>query len=115
MIYLPESAAAWGSDRFADVLKRELGTLDASRLPLQQGMTAGSQALDTQVSAMILHVEDDADHIHVRAGIFYTGIIAGCSCADDPTPIGEQAEYCVVNIDIDKATGAAKVILHEEC
>ncbi|MEZ5541890.1 MAG: hypothetical protein R3F42_07590 [Pseudomonadota bacterium] len=49
--------------------------------------------------------------IHARAGLFYTGIIAGCSCADDPTPVEEQAEYCVVDITIDRLTGAATIRL----
>jgi hypothetical protein len=111
MIFLPASVNAWGSDRFAEVLQRELGAMDASRLPLQQGMTAGSLALDTRVSVMILRVEDDADHIHVRAGIFYTGIIAGCSCADDPSPVDEHSEYCEVQLAIDKATAGTALTL----
>lgn len=53
---------------------------------------------------MILDQSEDADLIRVKAGIFYTGIIAGCSCADDPTPIAEQSEYCVVQLCIDKAS-----------
>ena len=52
--------------------------------------------------------------IRVKAGIFYTGIIAGCSCADDPTPIDELNEYCVVQLDIDLATADTTVTLLDE-
>jgi hypothetical protein len=111
MIRLPESAAAWGTNGFTDVLKRELGEMGVDELPLQQGMSTGSHAVDKPVSVMIIRVSDDPDHIHVRAGIFYTGIIAGCSCADDPTPVDEHAEYCEIRLDIDKATAATAVSL----
>ena len=47
----------------------------------------------------------------MNAGIFYRSVIGGCSCADDPTPVDEQAEYCEVVVEIDKVTAEAKVTL----
>ena len=44
-------------------------------------------------------------------GIFYTGVVAGCSCADDPTPVEEQHEYCEVLIEINRATAEAVIRL----
>lgn len=87
--------------------------MGVDELPLQQGMSTGSHAVDKPVSVMIIHVSDDPDHIHVRAGIFYSAIIAGCSCADDPTPVEEHAEYCEIRLDIDKATAATAISLLE--
>ena len=60
---------------------------------------------------MLLSVSDDEGFIRVKAGIFYKGIIAGCSCADDPTPAGENNEYCEVQLDIDKTTANTTVEL----
>ena len=60
---------------------------------------------------MIILVADDEGFIHVKAGIFYSGIIAGCSCADDPTPVDEQNEYCEVQFEINKKTAEATVAL----
>lgn len=60
---------------------------------------------------MINAVSEEAGFIRARAGIFYTGVIAGCSCADDPTPVDEQNEYCDVRVDIDKQTGEATIAL----
>ena len=85
--------------------------MDAAQLPLQQGLSTGSHAIDNQLEAMIIRVSGEAGVIRVKAGIFYSGIIAGCSCADDPTPVSEQSEYCVVQLDINTMTGAVAVVL----
>lgn len=63
---------------------------------------------------MIIGVAEENEYIRVKAGIFYQSIIAGCSCADDPTPIDTNQEYCVVQFIIDKSSSAAKVELIEE-
>ena len=110
MIQLNKSAAAWGSPEFNDVLKGELGGL-ARQLPLQQGLSGSSHAMDSRVEAMIISSTDDAECIHVRAGIFYSGIIAGCSGADDPTIVEENSEYCEVQLDIDKETTETVITL----
>ena len=114
MIRLPHTLAAWGRPGFGATLKAELEGLDAACLPLQQGLTGSSYVADKPFEVTILGVSEHGDLIRARAGVFYSGIVAGCSCADDPTPLDEQAEYCVVQIDIDKATGEAMATLAAE-
>ena len=114
MIRLKKSLNAWGTPDFEDVLKDEIAKMDASQLPLQQGLTTSSHALDDNIRAMIIAVSANDDFIQAKAGIFYSGIIAGCSCADDPTPVEEQNEYCEVMIFIDKKTAEATVKLVAE-
>lgn len=97
---LTNSLQAWGTPEFNRVLKHEIEQLDASQLPLQQCLSVGSYALDNKLEAVILDATRTEDCIRVKAGIFYTSIIAGCSCADDPTPIDENTEYCVIQLDI---------------
>lgn len=63
---------------------------------------------------MVLGVSEENNFIRARAGIFYTSIIAGCSCADDPTPISELNEYCEVQLDIDKQTAEATIVLQPD-
>jgi hypothetical protein len=63
---------------------------------------------------MIIGVSEAAGLIRVKAGIFYTGVIAGCSCADDPTPVDELNEYCVLQLGIDKKTAETTVTLLAE-
>ena len=114
MIRLPASLNAWGTPEFETVLKREIEQVDAGLLPLQQGLSASSYVTDRPFQARIISVREDAGQIRVKAGIFYTGVIAGCSCADDPTPIDAQTEYCVVQISIDRTTADATVTLLKE-
>jgi len=114
MLRLPESLNARDTPGFRDVLKQEIEQLDAAALPLQQGLTRSSHVTDRPFQAMIIGVHEESGLIRVKAGIFYTGIIAGCSCADDPTPIDELNEYCVVQLDIDRTTADTTVTLLEE-
>lgn len=114
MIRLTKTLNAWGTPGFEDMFKGEVEQLDADRLPLQQALSTSSHVTDSQRTVTIIRTSEDEDLIHIKAGIFYSGIIAGCSCADDPTPIDEQNEYCVVHIDIHKQTAEATITLLDE-
>lgn len=106
-----KALGAWGTPGFNQVLKQQIEQLDPGQLPLQQGLARSSHVADSKFTAMILRVSDDADCIHAKVGISYAGIIAGCSCADDPTPLSEQAEYCEVLLAINKQTAGTTVTL----
>lgn len=114
MIRLTNALSAWGTPGFENVLKKEIEQMDAGQLPLQQGLTTGSYALDGRHKAMIIGTSEDASVIRVKAGIFYSGIIGGCACADDPTPVNEESEYCVVQLDINKLTAETTIALLAE-
>ncbi len=114
MIHLPESLAAWGSPAFSETFKIEASRLDADSLPLQKGLARSSHVASSPFSVIVTNVTDDPVSIQVKAGIVYAGIIAGCSCADDPTPISEQTEYCEVLFEINKLTAATLVSLLNE-
>lgn len=114
MLRLTRSLHAWGTPEFAAILKQEIEQAGADPLPLQQGLSASSVALGDKISVMITSVSEDAGFIHARAGVFYSGVIAGCSCADDPTPVNENSEYCELRFDIDKQTAATTVTLLAE-
>jgi hypothetical protein len=107
MLHLPRSLAAWPSPDFAATLKLELEQLDPAALPLQAGLTSSSYVHGDRFTVMVIGTREDAESIKVKVGIFYEGIVAGCNCADDPTPVEAQSEYCEVEVRIDKATAAA--------
>ena len=113
-IRLNKSLKTCGTPEFKEVFQQEIAQLDSDLLPLQHGLSVSSHVTGSPVQAMVLDLSDDANQIHVKAGIFYTGIIAGCSCADDPTPIAEQNEYCVLQFCIDKQTAETTVTLVSE-
>lgn len=112
-IRLPATRDAWGTPDFEGVAKREIAALDPAALPLQRALAVSSHVAAQPIQATILAAGTDAGRLRVKAGIFYSGIIAGCSCTDDPTPMSEQAEYCVLRLDIDPATAEATVTLLE--
>ncbi len=114
MIRLPNALNAWGTADFEAAFKQEIAALDAANLPLQQGLSISSHVTERPVQAMVLSAGEDAGRIRVKAGIFYTGIIAGCSCTDDPTPMSELNEYCVVQFDIDPETAETTATLLPE-
>lgn len=92
-------------------IKDEIEHLDVDLLPLEQGLSRSSHVSADRVGATILRVEAETGRIRVKAGLLYAGIIAGCGCADDPTPVDELAEYCEVWFEINAATGEAEVSL----
>lgn len=107
-MHLPDSARAWGTADFPAVLKRELAE-HADELPLQQALSGTSAVADEPVTVVLLDAQADETSIHAKVGIFFAGILAGCSCADDPTPVEPQTEYCELRIAIERATGNASL------
>lgn len=111
---LNETLAAWQTPAFNEIFKAEIKQLDPDLLPLQAGLTHSNTANADSLSVRILSTAELPACLQIKAGLFYTGIIAGCSCADDPTPVDEINEYCEVRFEIDKRTGAATVTLLQD-
>ena len=102
---------AWGTPDFKAALKREIERMSVEQLPLQQGLTTGNYVLDKPRTATVNNMSEAEHVICATVGIFYQSVIAGCSCADDPTPTNENNEYCEIRLDINKITAEASVTL----
>ena len=111
VIKLIKSLKSRGTSSFGDVFKNEVKAIDPHFLPLQQGMSQSSYLAEGDIDVVVLSLSETDVSIQVKTGIFYTGVIAGSCCADDPTPVGEQNEYCEVQFDIDLATADTPVTL----
>lgn len=111
MIKLANALNAWETPEFESRLKDEIQNLDPELLPLQKGLSQSSYVGDADIEVVVLNVSATTHVIHAKIGIFYAGIIAGSCCADDPTPVCEQNEYCEVQLDIDKETAEATIRL----
>lgn len=110
MIVFPLSALGKNTaDKAA--YKQLIESCAPDELPLQQGLVLSSRVADKPFEAMIINHSEEEGFIYLKVGIFYTGIIAGCSCADDPSPMDEQVEYCVLQFVIDQQSGDARVSL----
>lgn len=109
MLQLSKSLPSVADQDFEEALKKEIEQLDASLLPLQQGLSVGGYALQDSFRVMIIAITEREGVLLVKAGIFYHGVIAGCSCADDPSPTDVTTEFCEVLFEIDRLTGEGSV------
>lgn len=109
---LPLSLRAWGTPDFPAALKRELAEY-AAALPLQQALTGTSAVANEAVTVVFLDAQTDGARIHAKVGVFFGGILAGCSCADDPTPVEAQTEYCELRLEIDRTSAETGVRLSD--
>ena len=106
--------AAWATPDFQTILKEEVEGLDAALLPLDAALTRGSHVSARRVGARVLRAEATPERIEVKLGLFFTTLIAGCACADDPTPEDDLTEYCEVWMRIDRRTAETEVALVED-
>jgi hypothetical protein len=60
---------------------------------------------------MIISVSEESGSILAKVGVFYAGLITGCSCDEDPTPNSEYSEYCELQLEINKANADASARL----
>lgn len=114
MNYLHASLKAWNTPAFKETLAQEVAQLGVDGLPLQAGLSQGSVALDDELGIMMINASDTPGFITATLGISYSGIVAGCSCADDPTPESRTTEYCQVRLQIDKTTAQSVITLLPE-
>ncbi len=99
---------------FKNIAKNTIKNIDPTLLPLQQGLSFSSYVGKNTFHPVILNITDNIDEINIKAAIFYTGIIAGCSCSDDPSPQDEQNEYCELLFSINKQSADTTVSLITE-
>ncbi len=108
-LYLPNSLRALDTSTFAATLKQEIAALPFDSLPLQQCLRQSSAISNEPLTIMILGHRDNQHERIIRLGVSFSGIIAGCSCADDPTPIDTITEYCEFTLMFDRVSGAATI------
>ena len=102
----PISTNAWQSDAFGRSLKGEIEALGTESLPLDQGITQGGFVDDGDITAMVLNATGDDQYINSEVGVFFTEIVAGCNCGDEPESINV---YCKLKLRIDRATAESEI------
>jgi hypothetical protein len=103
---LTKALGDWGTAGFATSLKRELLALGPATMPLHLGTTQGGIVDESSLDATVLGFEEEQGTIKARVGFFFTEIVGGCSCGDDP--LASQA-YCELLVLIDRATGETEI------
>lgn len=102
----PNALAAWQSDTFARTLKNEIESLAPGALPLSKGTSRGGMVDDSDLTAMVLTSAETENSLVADVGIFFTEILAACSCGDEPQALNS---YCPLQIQIDKASAEAEI------
>jgi hypothetical protein len=108
---LSKTLAAWGTADFPAIFAAEVQALGTAALPLQAGMAHSSHVSGDAMTVMVLDTAATPTLLHIRAGVFYAGVIAGSCCSDDPSPVCEQPEYCELRFEIDTVSAVASVTL----
>jgi len=102
VILLPLSLASWLADNFQATLKAELKSLPTGSLPLQWGTEQAGLVDDSDIAVTVIRSSATAEEILVLTGIFFSEIVSGCSCGDEPT-ITVNA-YVELQLMIDKSS-----------
>lgn len=100
---------AFNSADFEAQFKMAAQSLDIEQLKLQQALQKGSAVLPSPPTLMIISSHQDKYMLIVRSGIFFRSIIAGCNCADDPTPVDSLEEYVEATFEISRKDGSFRI------
>ena len=103
MLIFKKSLHAWNTEQFKAVFIEQVTQLSLEDLPLQQALLLGSYATRDNLQVMVNSMDEQSDNISITTGIFYSSIIAGCNCSDDPTPVDLNSEYCEMLFTINKS------------
>ena len=104
MVVLSRSLCAWRSEAFPKILKAELEGLNKAQLPLDKAISQGGLVDNSDVSVVVLRSREEHRRICTHIGVFFSEIVGGCSCGEDPVV---QNAYCELDVYIDKKTAHA--------
>ena len=88
----------------AQTIARELEALPAEDLPLHAYCSQGGWVDDSQLAVSVLELRPDTHCVMARVGVFFTELVGGCNCQDDPAKVNA---YGVFEIRIDRISGLA--------
>lgn len=111
MTHFHHSLRNWNTAAFQQTLKTDIANVPAGTLPLDKAVAQGGFVDDSRIETTILAVTEDTRHIFARVGIFFTEIVACCGCGDEPQ---HTHAYCVMQINIDKATAEVQFAVVQE-
>jgi len=104
MPQLTDSLRDWNSELFAQTLKHEMENLQPGTLPLMMGVSHGGIPDDKTISVSVLKVRDHSTTIQADVSVFFSEVLAGCSCGDEPMSMNG---YCELQVSIDKTSAEA--------
>lgn len=83
-------------------LKEELESGVGESLPLDQATLEGGYCEPKGLEVTVLGIQQNEATLQARIGVFFTEIVANCSCGDEPM---EKPAYCQMSLIIDRVSG----------
>ena len=83
----------WHQPNFPGLCKQALEALPSGTLPLEKATTQGGMVDDSNISICILNHRQNEDHFTIKFGVFFTEVIGGCNCHDDPLEANAYGEF----------------------
>ena len=104
MLNLNDALAFRGTREFSVQLKHAIEALDASHMPLYRCVSQGGQVDASDMAVTVLDVTAVEEEISARIGVFFTEVVGGCSCGEEPF---ESPVYCELGLTINRQSGDA--------
>ncbi len=95
----------------ATALVRALERLPHGTLPLHEACTQGGVVADSGLSFSVLRHAASESHVTLRLGVFFSEVVGGCNCHDDPVA---THNYALFGLRIARSDGAAEFRLLSE-
>jgi hypothetical protein len=99
--------SACGEQGLARALASALEALPPGALPLRECCNQGGWVDDSALAFSVLELRPDPLCIEARVGVFFTELVGGCNCHDDPAQVNA---YGVFEVRIDRISGLAEVV-----
>ena len=87
-------------------LLRALRALPSGSLPLGSSCRQGGMVDESDLAFSMLTLDAAGDRITARVGVFFSELVGGCNCNDDPVVFNA---YGVLRVAIDRITGVATI------
>ncbi|MGD8933405.1 MAG: glucosamine--fructose-6-phosphate aminotransferase [Gammaproteobacteria bacterium] len=105
MAIILDTLPAISAADFGQALKYRLESLPAGSLPLEQGTSQGGYVDDSNISVTVISISEKNGRIQGKIGVFFTEIVVGCGCGDDPFPVNA---YCELQLSLDNNSAEAE-------
>jgi len=93
---------SWGKDLFSSELVSYIMKLPKNSLPLQKGISQGDVASEQPDKVALLACDEKEAEFVIKLAVFFTEIVSGCSCGDEPESL---TGYCEMQLTINKQSG----------
>lgn len=94
------------TDRLAQDIAAAFRDIPAGSLPLQGCCHQGGAIDDGTVEISVVSVRADEQQISAELNVFFTEVVGGCNCNDDP--VGYPM-CCQMRLRIDRATAESRL------